>query len=100
MTLKQKLGKRIQEIRKQQKLTQEKFAEIIGIDPKNVSKIENGLNYPSSETITAIAEALGVDIYELFVFDDIPYEKMKQEIINSLDNEKTIVQLYKSLKGI
>lgn len=100
MSLKHDLGKRIQEIRKQKKITQEKFAEIIGIDPKNISRIETGINYPSSETITAIAKALDVDIYQLFVFDEIPYEKMKQEIMNALNSEKNIVQLYKSLKGI
>jgi len=55
MTLKQQLGQRIQILRKKCKLTQEQFAEKIGIDPKNVSKIENGNNYPSPETLTAIA---------------------------------------------
>ncbi len=99
MILKKELGKNIQNLRKAKKLTQEKFAELIGIDPKNVSKIENGLNYPSSETISAIASALGVEIYELFVFNSIPIEEMKKEIINSLGNEKNILHLYKSLKG-
>ena len=99
MILKKELGKNIQNLRKIRKLTQEKFAELIGIDPKNVSKIENGLNYPSSETISAIANALEVEIYELFVFNSIPLEEMKKEIINSLDNEKNILHLYRSLKG-
>ncbi|MBR1424008.1 helix-turn-helix transcriptional regulator [bacterium] len=100
MILKKELGKKIQEIRKQRKLTQEKFAELVGIDPKNVSKIETGLNYPSSETIIAIARVLNVEIYELFVFNDIPYEQMKQEIIDSLSSEKNVLQLYKHLKGL
>ena len=98
MNLKHSLGKRIQEIRKSKRLTQEQFAELIGMDPKNVSKIENGKNYPTAENLNAIANALGVDVYELFVFNEIPYEDMKSEIINSLDNEKTILYLYKSLK--
>lgn len=76
MALKQDLGQRIQYLRKQQKLTQEALAELVGIDPKNISKIENGNNYPSAETLTAIATALNVDIYELFVFSPIPYEQM------------------------
>ena len=50
MSLKIQLGKKIQLLRKQKKMTQEKFAELIGIDPKNVSKIENGNNYPAAET--------------------------------------------------
>lgn len=44
MALKQDLGQRIQYLRKQQKLTQEALAELVGIDPKNISKIENGNN--------------------------------------------------------
>lgn len=98
MALKQDLGQRIQYLRKQQKLTQEALAELVGIDPKNISKIENGNNYPSAETITAIATALNVDIYELFVFNKIPYKQMREEIINSLNSDKTLLYLYKCLK--
>ena len=98
MALKQDLGQRIQYLRKQQKLTQEALAELVGIDPKNISKIENGNNYPSAETLTAIATALNVDIYELFVFSPIPYEQMREEIISSLNSDKILLYLYKCLK--
>ncbi len=99
MTLKKNLGKRIQTLRKQKKFTQDKFAELIGIDPKSVSKIENGNNYPSPETISSIAKALNVNIYELFVFQPEPdYEEMKREIINSLDDKQKILYIYKILK--
>lgn len=101
MTLKVQLGKKIQLLRKQKKMTQDKFAELIGIDPKSVSKIENGNNYPAAETIVSIAKALGVDVYELFVFEnEISYETMKQEIIASLSDKKNILYLYRILRGI
>ena len=101
MNLKKSLGKNIKKYRKNLNLTQEKLAEIIGIDPKNVSKIENGNNYPSSETISAIAKALNINLYELFIFDNnIPYEDMKNEIIKSLENKHNILCLYKTLKNI
>lgn len=101
MSLKQQLGQRIQAIRKSKRLTQEQFAELIGIDPKNVSKIENGNNYPSPETLTSIARALDVDIYELFVFqEEIPIEKMKEKIVNALENEKNVIFLYQALKTL
>ncbi len=101
MSLKKQLGQRIQDLRKSKKLTQEKFSELVGIDPKNVSKIENGINYPSAETLTSIAKALDVDVYELFVFTDgIPYEQMRQEIVKSLEHDKTVLYLYRMLKGI
>ena len=98
MTLKQDLGQRIQKLRKDRKITQEQLAELVGIDPKNISRIENGNNYPTSENLTSIAKALQVEIYELFVFNDIPIDRMKEEIIKALECERTILHLYKCLK--
>lgn len=98
MTLKQDLGQRIQKLRKDKKITQEQLAEMVGIDPKNISRIEKGNNYPTAENLTSIAIALHVDIYELFVFNSIPLEQMKEEIINSLNSEKNILHLYQCLK--
>lgn len=101
MILKKELGKRIQQLRKSKKMTQEALAEIIDIDPKNVSKIENGNHYPSAETLVAIAKALDVEIFELFVFkDSLPYESMKQDIIDSLNCDKNILYHYRMLKGL
>lgn len=98
MTLKQDLGQRIQKLRKDKKITQEQLAEMVGIDPKNISRIEKGNNYPTAENLTSIAKALNVDIYELFVFNKIPLTQMKEEIIEALDNEKNILHLYQCLK--
>lgn len=98
MTLKQDLGQRIQKLRKDKKITQEQLAEMVGIDPKNISRIEKGNNYPTAENLTSIAKALNVDIYELFVFNSIPLKQMKEEIINSLNSEKNILHLYQCLK--
>ncbi len=98
MALKENLGQNIQRLRKQRKITQEQLAEQVGIDPKNISRIENGNNYPTAENLTSIAKALDTEIYELFVFKEISYPDMKQEIINALDSEKNILYLYKCLK--
>ena len=99
MSLKIQLGQKIQMLRKKRRLTQEQFAELIGIDPKNVSKIENGNNYPSAETLTSIAKALEVDIYELFVFtEEISYEDMREQIIKALDSDKAVMYLYQAVK--
>ncbi len=99
MSLKIQLGQKIQMLRKKRRLTQDQFAELIGIDPKNVSKIENGNNYPSAETLTSIAKALEVDIYELFVFkEEISYEDMREQIIKALDSDKAVMYLYQAVK--
>lgn len=44
--IKSLLGKRIKEIRKKRGLTQEKLAELAGIETPSLSNIENGKNYP------------------------------------------------------
>ena len=99
MLLKKELGKRIQQIRKHKKLTQDMLAELIGIDPKNVSRIENGNNYPSPETLVSIAKALDVEIYELFVLNSsIPYDKMRQELSQAILDDNTALYLYQMLK--
>ena len=98
MELKKDLGRKIQTLRKERKMTQERLAELVGIDPKNISRIENGNNYHSPENLSAIAQALNVEIYELFVFNEISYSKMKQEIITALENPKNVLFLYNSLK--
>lgn len=101
MSLKEQLGKNIKYYRTKRKLTQEQLAEAVGIHDKNISKIENGNNFPSAETLTAIVNALNIDYYELFLFDnEIHYEQMKNEIIQALDSKRNIILLYKYLKNI
>ena len=81
-TLKEKLGKRIQEIRKSKKLTQEKLAEMIGIDTPNLSNIEGGKRFVSSDTLEKIIKSLNVKEKDLFDFEHI---KSKNELINSIN---------------
>ena len=77
------LGKRIKELRKAKNLTQEKMSEIIGIEPNNLSRLENGKNFPTPENLTKIANALNVDIRELFTFNHL---KSYDEIVSVLKN--------------
>ena len=99
MGLKKLVGKRVQEYRKQKSYTQDKLAEMIGIDPKNVSKIEIGANYPSPETLTSIAKALEVDIYELFVFkQELSPDEMRSRIVSAITDDKTAFYLFQMLK--
>ena len=100
MNVKEKLGRQIQLIRKKQKMTQEQLAKIIGIDPKSISKIEKGNNYPSPDNLEAIARVLGVSVYEFFLFEETKsVEMMKNEIINAINRDhKTLMYLYHMLK--
>jgi transcriptional regulator with XRE-family HTH domain len=60
------LGKRVQFYRKQRQLSQAALAEKAEISITFLSKIERGLKYPTSDTISGIANGLGVEVYELF----------------------------------
>lgn len=62
-----KLGRRISEIRKIKDITQEELAEKANLTVSYISKIETGKKNPTIATIEKIAQALGVDIYQLFV---------------------------------
>ena len=70
-TKKELLGLRIKEFRELRKLTQEHLSEVVGIDSKHLSRIENGRNYPSLETLEKIIEALNVSYEDFFKFNHL-----------------------------
>lgn len=90
------LGKRIQALRKEKKLSQAELAEFVGIEPNNLSRIENGKNYPTPENIAKIANSLDIEIYELYKFNHYKtYEEIKSELINIIEDENYARLLYK-----
>ncbi len=69
MNVKIQLGLKIKELRTDLKLSQEKFAEIIGISRHSLSELERGINFPSADTLENIHKKLKIDFNELFSFD-------------------------------
>lgn len=67
-TLTQKFGQRIKELRKKQELTQEKLAELAGIDFSYLNMIESGKKNPSLKRIAKLARILKISLSELFTF--------------------------------
>lgn len=67
-SLRQDFGNRIRAIRHEHKLTQEQFAERVGISVDFLSLIERGVNAPSFETIEQMARKLRVPVKVLFDF--------------------------------
>lgn len=63
----QKLGKRIEELRKKKGVTQEELAEKAGLHRAYFWEIEKGRNI-SIKTAYDVARALGVKLSELFDF--------------------------------
>lgn len=103
VNVKKLLGSRIKELRKYRKMTQEQLAELIDIEPNNVSKIEIGKNYPSPENLAKIALALNIEIHELFMFDNgqKPIEEIKTFVINEVQQNDTLARtLFKFCQSI
>lgn len=61
----QKIGSFIQKCRKEKKLTQEEFGEILGVSGKSISRWENNITMPDLSLITTIAKELDVEVSEL-----------------------------------
>lgn len=102
--IKKLLGQRIRELRKNKGITQEKLAEMVNIDQRNMSNIECGVTFPSKSLI-AISNTLNVSLKDLFDFEHLALntKKMKEfikESIENLDDDdiKTIYRLIKSMK--
>lgn len=66
MTIQEKLGKAIVQLRKEKGLSQEAFAYDAGIDRRYMSDIENGKRNISLDIIEHISQKLGLKISELF----------------------------------
>ncbi len=60
------LGKRIQELRKQTGLSQEKFALQIGMDRTYYASVESGKRNIAIRNIKKISDGLGVNLSQLF----------------------------------
>ena len=62
----QRAGKRIRFFREQDELTQAELAEKTGLSDNFIGLIERGVKHPTLETLNKIAEALKVQLSELF----------------------------------
>ena len=75
-----KLGEKIKSLRKQKNISQEVFANYLGVSFQAVSKWENGNTMPDVTMIPAIASFFGVSTDELFDFNLFETEKQVDAI--------------------
>lgn len=81
--LKEIFSSNIKKYRKD-KFTQETLAEKIGVSSQNINDIEGKRRFPRTDTLVKIAEALNVEVYQLFV----PQGKSAVKIEETPENEK------------
>jgi transcriptional regulator with XRE-family HTH domain len=85
MTIKNQIGKSIQLWRKQRKMTQEDFADLVGISVHGISSIERGVNSPALKTIEKISKVLNVPISEFYRSElDKKDNVKKHELISAI----------------
>lgn len=72
--------------RKKANLTQEALAEKVGLTAKHIGVIERGIKFPTIQMLEAIADALDIPAYELFLEPSEVTEASPTEIINSYNH--------------
>ena len=100
---KKKFGRRLKELRKAKNISQETFAELIEITPRNLSRIETGQIFPSAVTLEKIILKLDCNACELFNFEHLDSENnLKEKILLKIDKLSTekLIMVYKFLSAI
>ncbi|WP_442871469.1 GNAT family N-acetyltransferase [Caproiciproducens sp.] len=77
------INKRIKKFRLQQKLSQKKFAYLIGTTQQNISNYENGVAQPSIDCLAKIAQVFSVSLDELLL-GDASQSSTDRDILNIL----------------
>lgn len=94
--LKKAFGTNVKIIRKSRKLTQEKLAELIEIDQRQMARIEAGESFVTAETIEKLSTVLNVPVKLLFDIENIETDKMTLEVIETYN--KNIKKLRKIIE--
>lgn len=75
------------------KYTQEQLAEKIGVSAQNINDIEGKRRWPRESTLIKIADALEIEVYQLF----IPNDLSNIQIENTDENEKIRITIQQRL---
>lgn len=75
------------------KYTQEQLAEKIGVSSQNINDIEGKRRWPRESTLIKIADALEIEVYQLF----IPNDLSNIQIENTDENEKMRITIQQRL---
>lgn len=97
------LGKRIAYLRNKRGFTQEKLAEMVDYSTNHISKLELARTNPSFELLVNLANALNIELKELFNFDEYQstkYIKKEFEKLLHSSEEKKLKLLYKIYQSL
>jgi transcriptional regulator with XRE-family HTH domain len=103
--LREIFAKNLKEHRRKCGWSQEKLAEKAAVSTHYIAVIELARNFPAADVIERLAEALGVEVYQLFVAPNSPnaeFEMLRQEIKGDMEQlfdkfvEKVISREFKN----
>lgn len=83
----------VRAFRKQNLLTQEKLAEKVDMSVQAINFFEGKRRFPSPESLVRIAEALNIEVYQLF----LPQDKMLIDMGKDTEIEKIRSELQKQI---
>ena len=105
MDLKKILGNNIKHYRQLKGYSQEEFSELLDISQQTLSRIERGVNFLTSETLTKISEILEMNLYELFMYEteytsDDVYDDIQRHLAILKSNPEKLNCVRKIVKEI
>ena len=87
------LGKKILDIRKDNKMSQEDFAEIFNVTRQTISSWENSKSYPDIETLIKMSDKFNVSLDILLKGDKKMIKNIDENVKNNKRNKKIIIIL-------
>ena len=103
LNIKKQIGARIKKLRQDKGLSQEQFAEKIGIASRTLCGIEIGKNFFTADTLEKILETLEITPQDLFMINYLrPQEDLVNEIVEtvkSIKDREKIEIIYKIIKS-
>lgn len=103
MDEKKLIGRRIKEIRKNKGLSQEQLAEKAETSQNYLSRMERGTENPTLDMLIKLANALAVEIWEMFDFGHVESQKELKEAIqrfSKTSDEPTLRLAFKVIRAV
>lgn len=76
------IGRKFKEYRKSKRLTQFELAEKVGLNEKQISRIEAGLNYPTYLTFIKLLEVLEINISDFIEQAPLTNNPLQDEVLH------------------
>lgn len=80
--IKVRLGRRVKALRAKAKQTQFDLADKVGVVVEIVSRLERGTNVPSLSRLSKIAQAMNVELADLFTIEDQTTDEQRELMRN------------------